>query len=96
VSVASIWEVAIKTAIGKMTWNEPLEVFVRRELRPFTVLQVSVGHAISTSSLPLYHRDPFDRMLAAQASQRRLTVVSRDPVFDTYGIDRLWSVRPDQ
>ncbi len=89
-SVASVWEVAIKTAIKKMTWNEPLEVFVAREVKPFRILQISIEHAIVTSSLPLHHRDPFDRILAAQALRRRLTLVSRDSVFDSYGVTRRW------
>ncbi|MCC6491484.1 MAG: type II toxin-antitoxin system VapC family toxin [Pirellulales bacterium] len=94
VSVVSIWEVSIKTAIGKMTWHEPLEEFVARELQPFRRLPISVRHAVATSQLPLHHRDPFDRMLAVQTLQRGLTIVSRDSVFDAYGIPRIWD-RPD-
>jgi PIN domain nuclease of toxin-antitoxin system len=90
VSVASIWEVAIKTAIGKMTWHEPFQDFIDRELKRFRILSIHAEHAVGTLSLPLHHRDPFDRMLAAQALRRRLTVISRDAVFDKYGVQRLW------
>ncbi len=95
VSIASIWEVAIKTAIGKMTWHESLDEFVKREIKAFHVLPISVEHVLRTSQLPLEHRDPFDRMLAAQAIHENLTIVSADEVFDRYGVDRLWSPPSD-
>ena len=90
VSVASVWEVAIKTAIGKMTWHEPFTDFIDRELKRFRVLSIHPENAVARASLPLHHRDPFDRVLAAQAMRRQLTLISRDPVFDKYGIHRLW------
>lgn len=90
VSVASVWEVAIKTAIGKMTWHEPFTDFIDRELKRFRVLSIHPEYAVATASLPLHHRDPFDRMLAGQALRRQLTLVSRDAIFDEYGVQRLW------
>ncbi|HMO83797.1 MAG TPA: type II toxin-antitoxin system VapC family toxin [Lacipirellulaceae bacterium] len=94
VSVASIWEIAIKLRIGKLQLDDPFEEFLDRHLQPFSILPIALQHAAQTASLPLHHQDPFDRLLAAQALTESLTLVSVDGLFDAYGVTRLWSAAP--
>ena len=91
-SIGSAWEMAIKSAIGKLTLSEPVPVVVERMLFQyrFQLLPISLAHLAVVESLPLHHRDPFDRILAAQALLEGLTLVSADPAFDAYGVPRLW------
>jgi PIN domain nuclease of toxin-antitoxin system len=95
VSMASIWELAIKERLDKLQLGESLDVFLRRELGGFQLLAISFDHALKTATLPLHHRDPFDRMLAAQAIHENLTIVSADEVFNRYGVERLWQPPSD-
>ncbi len=92
VSIASIWETAIKVSIGKMTLSAPFDVLFPHQLRinGFDLLPVKVKHTSVVTTLPFHHRDPFDRLLIAQAIEENLTLVSIDDVFDNYGITRLW------
>ena len=87
VSAASVWEAAIKMAAGKLTMQDPLIDQIRAE--GFVPLSISYEHAQEAGSLPLHHRDPFDRMLIAQARLDSLTVVTRDPAFSLYDVDVL-------
>ncbi len=92
VSVASIWELAIKVSIKKLTLDDPLDEFVFRELKGFQVLPILVDHALQSAKLHLVqNRDPFDRILAAQAIQENLAIVSANKVFDDYGVRRIWN-----
>ena len=84
VSVASIWEAVIKSAVGKLSLPEPLAPAAVAE--GFELLPITAGHAEQVGGLTLHHRDPFDRMLVAQAQLEGLTVVTRDPVFDLYPV----------
>ena len=92
VSAASAWEVATKHRIGKLPGAGPLAVDFAREIerQGFTPLAISLDHAQSAGALPGTHRDPFDRMLIAQAREERLALVSLETVFDDYGITRIW------
>jgi PIN domain nuclease of toxin-antitoxin system len=92
VSIASIWETAIKVSIGKMSLSAPFDVLFPRQLQinGFDLLPVKVEHTSVVTTLPFHHRDPFDRLLIAQAIKERMTLVSVDEVFDNYGITRLW------
>jgi len=84
VSAASIWEAEIKVATGKLRLaTDPIA-----ELRTngFGELAVSARHGVAAARLPQHHRDPFDRMLVAQAQLEGLTIVTRDPVFDEYAV----------
>jgi PIN domain nuclease of toxin-antitoxin system len=92
VSVASCWEVAIKVGLGKLDLGEPSRTFLPREIarNNFEVLNVTLAHATAVEALPLYHRDPFDRLLVAQAMLESLTIVGADTAFDAYGVQRLW------
>jgi PIN domain nuclease of toxin-antitoxin system len=91
VSAATAWEMAIKSALGRLDLGEALDVCLPRELQAngFRPLAVSVVHAVGIGRLPAHHRDPFDRLLIAQALTERLTIVTADPVFAAYGIDAL-------
>lgn len=91
-STASLWEIAIKTSIGKLTLAQPYEVFVPQqlELNIITILPIEAAHLSIVSALPFYHRDPFDRLLIAQAMNEQLPLVSADATFDAYAIERLW------
>ena len=95
VSPASYWEVAIKISIGKYTIAQPFENFWRGaiELNGFRILHVLTQHAGRVATLPFppnNHRDPFDRMIVAQALVEGMGVVSADANLDAYGITRIW------
>jgi len=91
-SAASYWEVAIKVSIGKYPLTVPFETFFTTALvaNGIQILAVEIRHAAVLSALPMYHKDPFDRMIAAQASSESIPVVSIDAALDPYGITRLW------
>lgn len=88
-SVASAWEVQIKTATGKLQLQTPLDVFLEAASERFDVLDISMRHIQSLRQLPTHHRDPFDRMLVAQAHADGLTLMTVDPIVKTYGVDCL-------
>jgi PIN domain nuclease of toxin-antitoxin system len=91
-SIASVWALSIKIGIGKLDLGVPLDHFVRHQLprSGVALLPISPSHAISAGQLPLHHRDPFDRMLAAQSLASGYPIVSSDPIFDRYEAARLW------
>lgn len=102
-SPATYWEVAIKVSIGSYELSEPLDLFMNREIErnDLTVLPIGVSHATVVAQLPFHHRDPFDRMIIAQAKCEGLTIVGKDEIFDRYStrtfrtgtdeVRRLWS-----
>ena len=92
VSPASYRELAIKISLGKYTLHHPFEAFWSHGLMRtgFQVLQIEVRHAAIVATLPFHHRDPFDRMLIAQATADNLTIVSGDKQFDSYSVPRIW------
>ena len=83
VSMASLWECAIKSSIGKLAVPDE---FYRIVTRDYEILAIEVAHMEAYTSLPLHHRDPFDRLLVAQAQLGGLTLVSRDPNIPRYGV----------
>jgi PIN domain nuclease of toxin-antitoxin system len=87
VSSATIWEIAIKQAIGKISQPADLPDLVRSS--GFREMRISFEHAITAGRLPLLHRDPFDRMLVAQAKCENLTLVTRDAHCQKYEVDVL-------
>jgi PIN domain nuclease of toxin-antitoxin system len=91
-SIASVWELAIKDSRDKLNLQLPLATFVAREtiLKSITILDIKVPHAILVGRLPFHHSDPFDRMLVAQALLARLPLVSSDAELDAYGVIRIW------
>ena len=92
VSPASYWEVAIKVSIGKYPLTVPFEQFFTEgiEGNGFSILPVEIRHAAMLASLPMHHKDPFDRMIISQAIVEQIPVVSVDVAFDPYGVTRLW------
>jgi PIN domain nuclease of toxin-antitoxin system len=84
VSVGSLWEITIKVAKGKLTLFDEFDAVLDRE--PFTQLAISTTHIRAIAGLPAIHADPFDRILVAQAQVEQLTLVTRDPLIDRYGI----------
>ncbi len=87
VSAASAWEVAIKSALGKLSAPQDLEAQLTRHR--FSPLAVTVAHALMAGALPRHHEDPFDRMLVAQARVEGMTLVTRDPRIGLYGVPTL-------
>jgi PIN domain nuclease of toxin-antitoxin system len=92
VSVASCWEMAIKVSRDKLTVAAPVEQFVPEQLSAngFGLLRIEFAHVAHVERLAFHHRDPFDRLLVAQALIEGLAIVSADPVFRRYGIKRVW------
>lgn len=91
-SVASIWEVAIKASLGRLKFVLPLPQFVERQVQHMglEILPISVHHATAVEGLPFHHRDPFDRLLIAQSMYEAIPILGTDEIFDTYGIARVW------
>ena len=91
-SVASCWEMAIKVSRNKLTLAKPIERLVPEQLglNGFQLLPIDLDDVARVATLPFHHRDPFDRLLVAQALDERLTLVSADPVFKKYGVKRVW------
>ncbi|MGC4106186.1 MAG: type II toxin-antitoxin system VapC family toxin [Thermomicrobiales bacterium] len=91
VSIASLWEIGIKLSTGKLELAGGLESLLDGMARNrLELLAISSSHVVKISQLPYHHRDPFDRMIAAQALVDDLVVISADPALDAYGVRRLW------
>ncbi len=93
-SVASVWEIGIKVAIGKLPLPEPIDSYISSRMMQLGAqsLLISATHALQAAALPLHHRDPFDRMLIAQSQLEDMTLVSADAMFRQYSdISILWA-----
>jgi PIN domain nuclease of toxin-antitoxin system len=89
VSAVSGWEVAIKTALGRLRLDEPFSVLIHAD--DFTELPVTLAHSTRLAALAPHHADPFDRMIVAQALVERATLVSHDRALEPYGVDTIWT-----
>lgn len=91
-SLASCWEMAIKSSIGKLTLTMSVERFVAEQIAEdgFALLPVEFRHVCKVESLPFHHRDPFDRLLVAQSIIEKMAIVSADTTLDRYGVRRIW------
>jgi PIN domain nuclease of toxin-antitoxin system len=91
-SIASLWEIAIKVRTGKMTLPKPFDEYLPQQiqLNEIEILQIDLRHLNVITTLPLHHRNPFDRLLIAQVMVEQATIVSADVAFDQYGIHRSW------
>ncbi len=90
-SLASVWELAIKSSLGRLTLPEPLDTYLAKKLATnLQLLPVELSHVVAVERLPFHHHDPFDRLLVAQALSERLPVVTRDREIRKYGVDVVW------
>jgi PIN domain nuclease of toxin-antitoxin system len=91
-SIASLWEITIKTSLGKLELGIPLEQITTNFILPsgFKILPIHLSHLLVLKDLPFHHRDPFDRMLISQAISESLTLVSEDRAFGDYTVKTLW------
>jgi PIN domain nuclease of toxin-antitoxin system len=91
-SAASSWEVAIKTGLGRLSLPEPPRSLIPRVMREQALLPLEVthAHALAVAELPEHHRDPFDRLLVAQAGLEKLPIVSADRIFEKYETELIW------
>jgi PIN domain nuclease of toxin-antitoxin system len=92
VSIASCWEIAIKARLRKLDLGEAASSYLPREIAKnhFELLPISLDHATMVEKLAHHHRDPFDRLLVAQAIIEGTPLASTDTIFDQYGIARIW------
>lgn len=92
VSAASFWEISIKAASGKLTIPDAVLDTLPDvvDVQAFRILPITPHHAIAAGRLPTIHRDPFDRMLIAQAKLEEMTLVSNETLFDEYDVKRIW------
>jgi PIN domain nuclease of toxin-antitoxin system len=92
ISPASYWEIAIKISIGKYSLPEPYDTFIEREIvtNDFCILPILTQHTSTLISLPFHHKDPFDRLLIAQAITENIPIVSNDSILGKYPVHRIW------
>lgn len=91
VSVVSLWEIGIKTQIGKLAMPSDGSFYIRQlQAIQARTLAVNLQHSLAVMNLPLHHRDPFDRLLIAQAREEGLTLVTRDAGFKAYDVATVW------
>jgi len=91
-SSGSIWEIAIKVGLKKLTLSKSYRAWIEKAIADLglSILPITVEHADAQAVLPNYHKDPFDRLLVAQAQGEGVPLVSFDAIVDPYGITRLW------
>lgn len=91
-SIASVWEMAIKVSLGKLEVPSPFTDFIDAQVQEnsISILAIKTSHAGIVTNLPFHHRDPFDRLIIAQARSEGYTLISRDEIFDRYGVERRW------
>lgn len=88
-SVASAWEIAIKVSLGKLTLPRDADIQAELARDRFEALPIELPHVAAVSKLPVHHRDPFDRILVAQAQVEDLTLVTADAALAQYGVSLL-------
>lgn len=91
-SVASIWEMAIKISLNKLSIQGQLVKFIDRHAveNNIRLLSIQPHHVFPIENLPFHHKDPFDRILLSQCIQEKMHLLSKDKEFDKYGINRIW------
>ena len=91
-SPASYWEIAIKIRLQKYALPEPYQVFMEREIAAsdLRILAIEPRHTAILTKMPFHHKDPFDRLLIAQALAESIPIVGADAIFDDYGVNRIW------
>lgn len=93
VSIVSLWEIALKMSLGKLSMGATFDQLIPKQLidNDMTLLPIEIPHLSQVVQLPFHHRDPFDRLLIAQGVSAGLPLISRDPLFDAYPVQRLWT-----
>jgi len=91
-SAASGWEIAIKASLGRITLPVPIDRFLSEQLQRNGIgtLPIEMSHALRVHAIPLLHRDPFDRLLVAQAQLEKLRILTSDPQIAQYDVETLW------
>ncbi len=92
-SIASLWEIAIKVSINKLTLPKNYQEFMNEqiEINDIQILPISLSHLSLITTLPLHHKDPFDRLIIAQAIEKNITIISKDSAFNSYTeIKTIW------
>jgi PIN domain nuclease of toxin-antitoxin system len=91
VSAASVWEMAIKASLGRLTLPAPVDAYIAEKIAEgYQMAPVTWAHTAAVERLPFHHRDPFDRLLVAHARAERYPLVTRDRVFRKYGVEVVW------
>ena len=92
VSMVSIWELAIKISLRKMSIQKTLKDFINEDImdNDIKILNINTHHICNLENLPFYHRDPFDRLIITQSVSESIPVISSDKIFDLYPIRRIW------
>lgn len=92
VSIASVWKMQIKIQLGKLNLNLPLAELIEnlRQINNIQILPIELNHIYALKNLPQHHRDPFDRILIAQAIVENIPLLSIDKIFDVYPVKKLW------
>jgi len=91
-SVDSVWEMQIKLQLGKLKLDDPLRAFIeyQQQADDLRILPIDIEHVFALDNLPLHHKDPFDRIIVAQANVEELFVVSKDEIFSAYPVKLIW------
>lgn len=89
-SLVSVWEMQVKLQVGKLTLPAPLPEIIEKQSEQLDLLPITLAHIFSLEHLPLHHRDPFDRLLIAQAQVEDIPVLSHDSIFAQYPIQVIW------
>ncbi len=93
VSIASIWEIAIKLSNGKLEINSSFEEFTQNDIlgNDINILPIKLAHLYTLVELPFHHKDPFDRLIISQSKEGNIPILSVDNIFNKYKVKRVWS-----
>lgn len=91
-SIASVWEMAIKSGLGKLKFERPMDELIPQQIQinHIQTLPIEMEHILRLTQLHDHHRDPFDRLIIAQALYEDMPIASMDQTFDSYGVRRIW------
>lgn len=91
-SIVSAWEMGIKVGVGKLKLAQPIKTFIdtQTQINNIQLLSLALDEIELVSSFPLHHKDPFDRLLAAQSLVHGMPIISNDSKLDLYGVQRIW------